>query len=1004
MKSLGIEVGIIKTALKIACALFAPNLVAQEAFSELIDEASDYYSTTQNTLRSQIDRVVLEETSDKRLESLQVPLKIRPYIVSETKRLLEEVSITIEKVALSKKDNNTLAGILLKQYEKDYITYPLEEAGYISRLLRSILPRLIECLENDSSFLFNGLLSLQATIDELRKEIELIKHQGILTLPNEYPTLLSDRPYDLTDKFAGREALINQIIEQLTNQTSITLSGIGGIGKTEIAKAIIKKIEKTPCKKHGIYKIAWVYYDNQNIYYSITKSFRETRGIADFDQAWDKAYSIIQTLRNSLLLVIDNVETLEDDNLLRIADLPCRLLITSRVESVSSIQTVTVDCLPMEECKELFLSHYKLQPAPQYTLEEIIELADRHTVTIELLAKIAQIEEFSLQEFYQKLVYLGFNMSNERASAKHERLQKEEILIKQLSLLFSVQKLGSEETSLLVPVSVIPSLPFSYQQAREWFDQKDRSILIKLSKSGWIRSNQKNNHTCYSMHSVIASAVRFQYKDTLYSRCRPFICSLTKLLQYKEDEHGAAKTDLIQFSWSVNDLLESDLHEETDADFLYYLARIYTDIGNYRQALRLLRHSVRIYRGQKRIKLLRLVHTYNSIGLVYNGLYYHKYALTQYKKAMLLMEKTTSTALDWIPIYTNIGTTYMAIEGTKCDGYAYMFLREALDLAKNQYGEDDSRTQNIKFNLANCISTRNPEEAKKLFQEVINAEESIYGINHWMVANKYQGYGNFLFDLGEFREAEVMLEKALDIFIVQLGENHPATVDIKNSLGLINQHIDLGKAQRYLQEYLNCVVDIYGENNPATAAAWNNLGLCFFNSGEISEARTCFQHAIDIETKLGDSSPDDMGTYYSNQAQCYHSLKLHDAALDYYFRALKEYNRNAELCAGNIATLYGRIADVYFYLGDKGNAHKYFQLAESRVKKLWGKTHVSIASIYNNYAMLLEEEKEYDIALDKLEAAKTLLENAYQGKSALIAIVEENILRIRKEKDEGNST
>lgn len=1000
---MGIEVGIIKTALKIACAIFAPNLVAQEAFNEFIDEASDYYSNVQNTLRKQIDQVVLEETSNKRLDLLQIPSEIRPYVVSETKRLLEEVTITIEIVALSKNDNSTLANELLKQYEKEYITYPLEEAGYISLLLRSILPRLIGCLENDSSFLFNGLLSLQTTIDELRKEIEKVKYQNAVTNQNEYPTLLSDRPYDLTDWFIGRETVVHSVTDQLIERTSLTLSGVGGIGKTEIAKAVIKNIEKMPYEKHGITKIAWVNYDNQNIYYSITQSFRETRRIEDFDQAWDKAYSIIQTLRNSLLLVIDNVEALEDDNLLRIADLPCRLLITSRVESVSSIQTVTVDCLPLEECKELFLAHYKLLPAPQYILEEIIELADRHTVTIELLAKIAQIEEFSLQEFYQKLVNLGFNMSNERASAKHERLQKEEILIKQLSILFSVQKLGSEETSLLVPISVIPSLPFSFQQAREWFDQKDRSLLIKLSKSGWIRSNQKNNHTFYSMHSVIASAVRFQYKDTLYSQCRPFICSLTKLLQYKEDEHGAAKTDLIQFSWSVNDLLESDLHEETDADFLYYLSRIYTDIGNYRQALRLLQHSIRIYRGQKNIKLLKLVHTYNSIGSVYNGMYYHKYALTQYKKAMLLMEKTSSTAFDWIPIYTNVGTTYMAIEGTKSGGYAYTFLSEALDLAKYQYGEDDSRTLNIKFKLANCISASNTEKAKKIFREVINAQESIYGTNHWMVADKYQGFGNFLFDIGELHEAEIMLEKALVIFSEQLGENHPTTADIKNSLGLINQHINPVKAQKYLQEYLDCVVDTYGENSPATAAAWNNLGLCFFNSGDVKKAFAYFQHAVDIISQLEDSFPDELGTYYSNQAQCYDSLKQYDAALDYYVRALNVYNRNVELCAGNIATLYGRIADVYFYLNNKQKAYEYFQLAEIRVKKLWGKTHVSLASIYNNYAMLLEEDKLYDKALAKLETAKRILKHAYQGKTEQITTVEENILRIKKAMNGGLS-
>ena len=83
--------------------------------------------------------------------------------------------------------------------------------------------------------------------------------------------------------------------------------------------------------------------------------------------------------------------------------------------------------------------------------------------------------------------------------------------------------------------------------------------------------------------------------------------------------------------------------------------------------------------------------------------------------------------------------------------------------------------------------------------------------------------------------------------------------------------------------------------------------------------------------------------------------------------------------------------------------YEYFQLAEIRVKKLWGKTHVSLASIYNNYAMLLEEDKLYDKALAKLETAKRILKHAYQGETEQSTTVEENILRIKKAMNGGLS-
>lgn len=992
---MSVGVGIVTTAIRIALALYVPNVFLQESFGTFIDEAAAYYSNSQNTLMKRIEHIIKQETSVNQLERHQIPREVRDYVVAETKRLLEETPITIDAMSQKRFDNTSLENALMEQYEKAYNGVHLENRKYILSLLKSILPRMIDCLANDSTFLFNGLLLVRASFDELRKELNDLKHQYVMSYQNKYPVFLSDRPYDLTEKFIGRESLIQRVREQLEKQSALTLSGIGGIGKTEIAKAVVNGIEKTACEIHNITHIAWINYDNHNVHYSIAKAFRETRDIEDCEKAWDKAYLTIQKYRYNLLLVIDNVETLEDDNLLRMADLPCRLLFTSRVDKISSIQTLKVDSLTAEECAELFLFHYKLRPVPQYDLYEIIKLADKHTVTIELLAKIAQIEGMPLPEFHHKLLELGFNLSSEKAAVTHERLQKEDRIIQQLSVLFTVQHLDATETDLLIPASVIPSLPFSFQQAREWFRQEDRTILRKLSESGWMQAVQKDDQVYYVMHSVIASAVRYQYKQVLYDRCRDFIHSLTGSLQYNEDEHGVSKADLIQFSWSVNDILETNLQDETDADFLYFLSRIYMDIGNYPQAERLLRHSVKLYRKQPEIDIHKLAHTYNMMGLVYNDTYEFISALTQYKKAMKLMKTTVSSESDWIPLYTNIGTTYMAIEGTKYDGAAYTFLSKALELAEKEYGEDELRTLNIKFKLANCISTAKPDEARRIFREVICAEEKKYSSNHWMVADKYQGFGNFLFDIGDYREAEIMLDKALRVFSEQLGENNPTTADVKNTLGLINQFTNPAKAKRYFLDYLKNMQDTYGENSPATATAWNNLGLSVFNEGDYDTALKHFQKAADIAGKLKDKSPDDIGSFYSNEAQCYDELKEYSKALDHYMMALDEYNKDEELCAGNIAILYGQIADTYCHI-DKEKAYEYFDKAEKEVKRLWGETHIHLASILNNYADLLETDKRYQEALDKMSQAKNILEATYQGKNEHINIVEESIERINK--------
>ncbi|MBR0341355.1 MAG: tetratricopeptide repeat protein [Oscillospiraceae bacterium] len=1000
--SLSISISIVTTALKIACALYVPNIFLQESFDTFVNEAAAFYSSSQNTLTKNIENLIKQETSGSRLEQHQIPRDARENVVAETKRILEEVPITIDTISRKRFDNTSLENALMEQYEKACNSSHLENRKYILSLLKSILPKLIQCLSKDSSFLFNGLLLIRASFDELSRELDELKYQSATDYQNNYPIFLSDRPYDLTESFFGREHFVQKVREQLDIQSSLTLWGIGGIGKTEIAKAVINGIENTSCDVHKITHIAWVNYDNHNVYHSITQSFRETRDIEDYEKAWDKAYSIIQKYRHNLLLVIDNVETIEDKNLSRMADLPCRLLFTSRVGKISSIQTLKVNSLTINECIELFMFHYRLRPAPKYIIQDIIKLADKHTVTIELLAKIAQVEEMKLPDFHQRLIELGFNLSEEKAAVPHERLQKEEKIIQQLSVLFSVQRLTKKETDVVIPISVIPSLPFSFLQARDWFQQKDRSILKKLSESGWLQSMQKGDCIYYVMHSVIASAVRHQYQSVLYDRCKGFVHSLIGLLQYGEDEHGSSKADLVQFSWSVNDLLETNLRDETDADFLYFLSRVYMDIGNYSQAEKLLRHTVRIYRKQSETNIQKLAHAYNSIGLVFNDTYAFVPALTQYKKAIKLMKEVASSPNDWIPLYTNIGTTYMAIEGTRIDGTAYAFLTTALGLAEKEYGEDDPRTLNIKFKLANCISTSNPDAAKRIFYEVIDAEEKKYSSNHWVLADKYQGFGNFLFESGNYREAEEMLKKSLNIFSEQIGENNPTTADVKNTLGLINQFTDPTKAKRYFLDYLKNAQDTYGERSPATAAAWNNLGLCLFNEGNIDTALTYFRKASDILGKLKGAHHDDLGSFYSNQGQCYDELKEFKNAIYYYKLALDEYKKDEEVCAANIATLYGQMAVTYGHLKDKDREYEYFIKAEKEVKILWGEHHIRLASILNNYAMRLEQDNRYQEALDKLNQAKQIMEDTYQKKTVQISDVEKCIVRIKNKMKEAD--
>lgn len=178
--------------------------------------------------------------------------------------------------------------------------------------------------------------------------------------PKEYLQYISDFPTDIDSFYVERTAFESELWTTLVlSGTSVLLYGIGGIGKTETVKSVLKKICSLPCDVTGIYQIIWVNYTNGKLKDSLIESVYDTKGNTDRDEAWEYIHSIIQTKSDKMLIVIDNMETIEQDHdLERLGDLPCRVLVTSRTEKVGRLHGCSIDHLPEEDCRDIFYHYY----------------------------------------------------------------------------------------------------------------------------------------------------------------------------------------------------------------------------------------------------------------------------------------------------------------------------------------------------------------------------------------------------------------------------------------------------------------------------------------------------------------------------------------------------------------------------------------------------------------------------------------------------------------------
>lgn len=784
----------------------------------------------------------------------------------------------------------------------------------------------------------------------------------------EKPKYISDCPTDIDSFYVERTTFENELWTTLVlSGESVLLYGIGGIGKTETAKSVLKKIYSLPCDVTGIYQIAWVTYTNGNLKDSLIEALPDAKGNTDRDEAWEHIYNRIQTQREKLLIVIDNVETIvQDQDLERLGDLPCRILVTSRTENIGGLHRHHVGQLPKDDCRRIFY-HYYVGNHDNYYLDKILALIEYHTVMLELLAKTANMEEKTLPEFYKLLVEKGFRMSNEEVGSHHPFLQSEKRVTEQLKILFTISKCRIQDKDLLCQLSVIPAIPFQYKAVRNWIEIQHKSQLEYLVKTGWLKSDGKLVST-YIMHSVIASAIRFQNENHLYEKCRYIICSITKEMEFGEQEHGSEKAYLIPFSWSISDVLRNHLCDEQDAEFLTNLAYIYYDIGNYDNAYlffqRALKIDVQVF-GPDSITVSS--DYYNLADICYN--------MYQFSKALLFLRKSLAIRKKcYSPGDIEIAVVIKLLAGV----YAKL---NRLDRAETLYSwaadkfEQNPETDILQLSthysdMASFYRERgylgDYDKARIYYHKAEQGMKQIYGDKpHPEMAAFYDEYALLYDNIGKYSEALSLFKKALEIKQETLKEEHPDIVQSYGSIGLIYYKLtEYDKALYYLNKALEIADKIWSDPFSFKADIYNNLGLVYRNKGDYQKAEDLYGCALCIREEIYAPDHPMVLATKNNMAQLYASEEQYNEAISLFETVIREYRENSTKDSVFLATVYDNLSAVYREKERYEDAIGICTKGLNIRKSIYAKKSLDYAISLNNLALIYYEMGALNDAVD----------------------------------------
>lgn len=757
----------------------------------------------------------------------------------------------------------------------------------------------------------------------------------------KHPKYITESPDAAVDELIGREDDLKSVSAVVFDgDGKLLVSAVGGVGKTELIKKFLETVSHTETEEIGIESIAWVPYNNSDLRSSIRDALHLQ---CDLEDVWMTVQELAADYGKRMLLVIDNVESIEDKYLSKLVNLQCRVLVTSRQRNIPGFKNILgLEPLTMGKCRELFYKHYQFSERDNELVNDIIALTAKLTIMIVFIAKVAFLEGMTLHELYKSLVERGFKLSDEDVSCEHGEMRDNNTIIQQMCILFSLVKYSDEDKKILTYISVIPNLQFDFTKAKKWFGIKKNSSLMKLFQIGMLEQVTNNRKHIYWMHSVIASAVREQQKEHLYELSRPFVDILTDELDYsivsgKEYE----KAYLIPFSWSVADIMENHWCSEADTDFLTNLFHICFACSNYYLCEKLIEKVIEIqenlingfselelaYSYRNKIDLLQQFdradeadallkkaeklfddnnifdESRNIFNFQYGILYQIRADYPQSRKYfqrcidMALAEEEQD--LDALATaYSNMGRM-LVDAGEYFEAYDY--IKKAIEVDR----EDDNASKIICYcTLAGICSElvatgywQYYDEANDSFKRVIKFRESNLGKHHADTAIAYHDYAQFLLTLGSVDKS--YLEKAL----------------------------------KYNEMANEIETELFSEHSITKMRNLGTKALILDAMGKQQESFPIYEYIIKTTEEMSDDYLTDLASFIYNYGQAQRDLGMIDDAIPYYLRCIDIWTSLSDYGNRNLAQAYMGYGECQYIKGNIEDAIDNFELAAKYVKE-----------------------------------------------------------------------
>ena len=628
------------------------------------------------------------------------------------------------------------------------------------------------------------------------------EHSGLFS-PDLSDTIQNSRLPSNTEEFIGRKNELKECGKLLQERTTLFISGVAGIGKSEFAKYYADKNRKKYTN------IIYLYYAGDLKKSIAGMEFEDDTSEMTEETLFDRHYKTLKKLRHDSLIILDNFNVLsKDDSFFReFEQNDFQLLITTRCRPtqypIMELKELDTDT----ELPELF---YRLCPSAKkdaLATKQIIQTVHSHTLTVVLSALSLSANGMEAEELLYELQTCGLSISSDEAVELYkDRDYTDGLMAEHLRKLLQLGKLSDPCLDVLRNLSLLSASGILKNAFKNWLKLPSLNDVNYLAKYGFIHNDKENLKI--SLHPLIREIVALETLPSV-SNCHTLLDSLHCICLV----HGLEVKrphNVIDSLISITENILADIPE----DYLLFLQDMFPYLEKYLVTDYLPKLVERIEYVMKQD-----THSYcdRALLLDYKAELFlikndYKNALKKRLKAVSILEPYHTEDADQRTanllsnLYNNLSNTYLLMKKTK---EAAEMLHTAITI-RQEYthlglAESHDMLQQL-LNLTNMlILSQNTDMAKPVlstYENLVLEHEGTQTLDNGVCQMMY---GAIALSEGNAKEAELHLLSAENIISEVMGTDNDYAKTVYLYLNnLYSRWQKPEQALAYKNKYLEC--------------------------------------------------------------------------------------------------------------------------------------------------------------------------------------------------------